>query len=246
MANVTSRQKRVSAAKALQLILDASDSEDDVSNDDASNDLSDEEFGESAVSIYNHYVSRMLPYTGKPASSTGNVAERQSPTSNVIELCRHILGSGRNLTIDRYYTNVEMAEDLVKNHNVTVVGTINSNRVHISEEMKSATGREVLSTKFAWCEKLMLLSYVPKPKKNVLLLSTQHDQPCISQRADRKPEVILAYNEGKGGVYTVDKMIDTYSPCSNLQQLQNMLAYLPTDTYCFVFNKAAKRLATSN
>ena len=44
MANATSRQKRVSAAKALQLILDASDSEDDVSNHDTSSDLSDDEF----------------------------------------------------------------------------------------------------------------------------------------------------------------------------------------------------------
>jgi hypothetical protein len=51
---------------------------------------------------------------------------------------------------------------------------------------------------------------VPKPKKNVLLLSTQHDQPDISQRPDSKPEVILAYNEGKGGVDIIDKMIDTY------------------------------------
>jgi Transposase IS4 len=56
-----------------------------------------------------------------------------------------------------------------------------------------------------------MLSYVPKHNKNALLLSTQHDQPDISQRADRKPVVILAYNEGKaGGVDVVDKMIDTY------------------------------------
>lgn len=156
------------------------------------------------------YVSRMMPYTGKIANADGRATERQSPTSIVMDLCRHLFGSGRNLTIDRYYTNVEMVEDLVKNHNITVVGTINSNRVHVPEEMKSVIGREVLSTKFVWSGSLMLLSYMPKPKKNVLLLSTQHDQPDISERTDRKPEVILAYNEGKGGVDVVDKMIDTY------------------------------------
>ena len=151
------------------------------------------------------YVSRMLPYTGKTANADGSATQRQSPTSIVMDLCRHILGSGRNMTFDRYYTNIDMVEDLVKKHNITVVGTINSNRVHVPEELKSVVGREVLSTKFAWSGALMLLSYVPKPKKNVLLLSTQHDQPDISQRADRKPEVILAYNEGKGGVDIVDK-----------------------------------------
>jgi len=52
---------------------------------------------------------------------------------------------------------------------------------------------------------------VPKPKKNVLLLSTQHDQqPAISQRADCKPEVVLAYNENTGAVNIFNKMIDTY------------------------------------
>jgi hypothetical protein len=59
---------------------------------------------------------------------------------------------------------------------------------------------------------------VPKPKKNVLLLSTQHDEPDISQRPDHKPEVILAYNEGKGGIDIVDKMIDTY--CSKVSTLR--------------------------
>jgi len=56
----------------------------------------------------------------------------------------------------------------------------------------------------------MMLSYVPKLKKNVLVVSSQQDQPDISQRSDQKPEVILAYNDDKGGEDVVDKMIDTY------------------------------------
>ena len=76
--------------------------------------------------------------------------------------------------------------------------------------MKQVAGRVNLSTKFAWSGSVMLLSYVPKPKKNVLLLSTERSQPDISPRSDEKPEVKLAYNEDKGGVDVVDKMIDTY------------------------------------
>jgi hypothetical protein len=114
------------------------------------------------------------------------------------------------VTMDRYYTSVDLAEDLLQNDKLTIVGTVNRNRVHIPDEMKQVVGRVDLSTKFAWSGTVMLLSYVPKAKKNVLLLSTEHDQPDISQRPDRKPEVILAYNEDKGGVDVVDKMIDTY------------------------------------
>jgi Transposase IS4 len=128
----------------------------------------------------------------------------------VKELSRHILGSGRNITIDRYYTGIELVEDLMTNHKTTIVGTINANRQHVPDEMKSVKGRELNSTQFAWSGPIMMLSYVPNANKNVLLVSTQHDQPDISQRADRKPEVILAYNEDKGGVDVVDKMIDTY------------------------------------
>ena len=72
------------------------------------------------------YVSRMVPFTGKTASAEGNATERHSSPSIVMDLCRHIFGSGRNVTIDRYYTNVDMAEDLVRNHNITVVGTIST------------------------------------------------------------------------------------------------------------------------
>ena len=56
----------------------------------------------------------------------------------------------------------------------------------------------------------MMCSYIPKPNKNVLMLSTLTNQPEISQRFDRKPEIILDYNAKKGGVDTVDQMIDTY------------------------------------
>ena len=102
------------------------------------------------------YVSRMLPYTGEAAEGD---TERQSPTSIVMYLSQHILGSGRNITINRYYTNVAMVEDLVLNHNLTVVGTINTNRQHVPDEMKTVAGREVLSSKFAWSGPVKMVSY---------------------------------------------------------------------------------------
>ena len=150
----------------------------------------------------------MLPYCGKV--NNNDATERQSPADVVKRLSQHILGTGRNITIDRYYTGIELVEDLFNNHNTTVVGTINSNRQHVPEEMKSVKDRQVNSTTFAWSGPVMMLSYVPKAKKNVLLVSSQHDQPDVSQLSDRKPEVILAYNDDKGGVHIVDKMIDTY------------------------------------
>ncbi|CAM4608293.1 unnamed protein product [Leuciscus chuanchicus] len=56
-----------------------------------------------------------------------------------------------------------------------------------------------------------LVSYCPKKGKNVLLMSTCHKEAIISDREDKKPQVILDYNHCKGGVDTIDKMIATYS-----------------------------------
>ena len=57
---------------------------------------------------------------------------------------------------------------------------------------------------------MMLVSYIPKPRKNVLVVSSMHEEPHLSDHVARKPDMILFYNETKGGVDTVDQMIDTY------------------------------------
>ena len=98
----------------------------------------------------------------------------------------------------------------MRERNLTVLGTIQSNRKGIPEEFKQAKGRDVHSTLFAFSGECKLILYVPKKGKVVLMLSTEHDCPQISDREDKKPQVILDYNEAKGGVDTVDMMIDTY------------------------------------
>jgi len=153
------------------------------------------------------YVSKMIPYAGrcedKGANSSAQIVRQHS---------EHIRGSGRNITMDRYYiyTTVDLAEELVKERNLMVLGTIQSNRKGIPEEFKQAKGRDVHSTLFAFSGECMLISYVPKKGKVVLMLSTEHDSPQVSDRKDKKPQTILDYNEAKGGVDTVDMMINTY------------------------------------
>ena len=56
----------------------------------------------------------------------------------------------------------------------------------------------------------MLVSYVPKKRKNVLILSTMHDTPEVDEGDRNKPIMIQFYNKTKGGVNTVDQMIDMY------------------------------------
>ena len=52
--------------------------------------------------------------------------------------------------------------------------------------------------------------YVPKQRKNVLVLSTMHDTPEIDEGNRNKPIMIQFYNRTKGGVDTEDQMLDMY------------------------------------
>ena len=97
--------------------------------------------------------------------------------------------------------------------NLTILGTIKANKREIPPDFQKSTLREVHSTRFGFARDMTLVSYVPKKGKAVLLLSTLHNQPEISDREDRKPIVVLDYNKTKGAVDTIDQCIKTYS-CS--------------------------------
>lgn len=60
-------------------------------------------------------------------------------------------------------------------------------------------------------EDATLCSYVPKKNKAVILLSSMHTTGDISQNEAAKPEMILYYNNTKGAVDTLDKMLHEYT-----------------------------------
>lgn len=162
------------------------------------------------------YVLRMEVYAGKPQNST---SISRGPQGIVKRLVDPIKNSGRNVTTDRYYTSVELAEDLYKDFGLTLVGTLQQNRKHIPEILKKTEGRHVHTNMFAFSDPksgnppVTLLSYVTreKPTKVLLFLSTQHSDDAISGENKNKSDINLFYNETKGGVDTVDQMARKYT-----------------------------------
>ena len=51
------------------------------------------------------------------------------------------------------------------------------------------------------------LSYVPKRNKNVLLVTTAHDQAIVDASAKKKPEAVLFYNEQRCAIDVVNHML---------------------------------------
>jgi len=78
----------------------------------------------------------------------------------------------------------------------------------------------------------MIVSYCPK-KNN--LLSTLHSEPKVNtSNEQRKPEVILTYNETKAGVDTMDQMTRTYSCKRKTRRWPLVVFYNIVDIHSFI------------
>ena len=115
---------------------------------------------------------------------------------------------GRNISLDRYFTSVTLAERCLE-RNITIVGTPKSDRKGIPKEMKGVADREEKSTVFCYSEdeKKMLLSYIDKKKKgkkNILALTTMHNQVKLSVDERKKPHALVFYDHTKGGLDVAD------------------------------------------
>ena len=122
-------------------------------------------------------------YSGKPkAEPTSYYTPGTSQTIKYLiqNLECHTNLVGRNISYDRLYTSIPIAQWLL-DRPITSVGTLQSNRKGIPAEIKEIKDRETNSYEVYW-EKdngiLNLHSYVVKPKssgkRNILLWSTCH------------------------------------------------------------------------
>lgn len=160
------------------------------------------------------YTVKMEVYCGK--QPLGPFKVENDSSSVVKRLLEPIDKTGRNLTTDNYYTSIPLANDLYINHRITMVGTIRKNKPQLPQIFKDVKNRPVCSSLFGFKSppnQTLLLSYVPKKNKNVLLISTFHSEDIIDPDSydSLKPEVITFYNLTKGGVDVVDRMKKEYS-----------------------------------
>lgn len=146
-------------------------------------------------------------YTGKPpdAQRQTNVGERI-----VLDLVSKYKGSGRNVTCDNFFTTLQLAQTLAS-WNLTVVGTVRKNKRFLPSCLQAHKDRQLFSTNFVFNRDATLCSYVPKKKKSVIMLSSMHTSPVVEDTQTAKPEIITYYNETKGGVDNMDKLVSEYT-----------------------------------
>ena len=167
------------------------------------------------------YTYKVLPYAAKPTAGDGPfyISSAADYIKNlVIRTKEQVRLDGRNISMDRLYTSVEIANWLLEK-NITIVGTVRKVRVGFPEEAFDIENREVLNKTchFGKDKKdLCLSSYTvqtkSKGKKNVVILSTTTPMhSCTKDDNKSKPQIIKFYDFTKGGTDIVDQMNDYFT-----------------------------------
>ena len=154
------------------------------------------------------YFSRIIP---KVKTAMTEREKKQNNYDIMMKITEDIVGTRRHLTADRGFSSVEIAEELFEKK-LTYCGTIMSNRTGLQTralDKNTLKAREINSTVFMWKKDspVMFLSYIPKKNKNVLMISTEHNEPTISTDYRSKPEAVLFYNEQRCAVDVVNHMV---------------------------------------
>lgn len=172
-----------------------------------------------------YYTVNMEIYAGSQIEGPYAVS---NTTNDLVErITGPLHGTSRNITMDNWFTSVEIAKKLLSEHKLTVVGTIRKNKRQIPPEFLQTKNREVFSTMFGFTEDITLASYVSKKGKCVLMLSTlHHDNNLDLETGDKKkPEIISFYNVTKGGVDSADQLCSNYNVARNTRRWPMVILY---------------------
>ena len=115
----------------------------------------------------------------------------------------------RNITMDKLYTSLEIA-DWLSARNITMVGTFQKNRVGIPPELKVVKDKAELSNEIYWevNGKYNISSYIlktSKGKKASLMLSTMEPLLGVTKDDQKKKSACKFYYFTKGGTDIVDQ-----------------------------------------
>jgi hypothetical protein len=108
------------------------------------------------------YTLNLEIYAGKQPD--GPFAVSNSPHDVVLRLITPIENTGRNLTVDNWFSSVYLLRKLLEKK-ITMVSTIRKNKREIPTEFVDVKNRELYSTKAGYQQDAMLLSYKAKKKK---------------------------------------------------------------------------------
>ena len=177
----------------------------------------------SGVSVIQQPRIHITPYhiAGKPEVAEGNATKYyvtgiDAYTQYLVnEISNYSSIQGCNISLDRYFTSVYLAEWALEKK-FTNVGSMRHDRKGIPKELKSVNDREQKPVLYVYHEEknVMFVSYIDKKKlgkKNVIVLTTMHDKVKVTNDQRKKPHEHVMYDHTKGGVDIVDLLSTNHS-----------------------------------
>jgi hypothetical protein len=161
------------------------------------------------VEVKSKYICNAYPYLGKEDRYS---AELQGE-SVVKTLSKPFNKNGHCIVMDNFFTSQKLAEYLLTQKTL-LLGTLNKKKREIPLIAKKK--QTLFDTTFLENENgTMMCIYQCKKKKNVLLLTTEHEIAHVSQseanQKKKKPTIVHDYNKKKVGVDSVDQMSRIYN-----------------------------------
>lgn len=114
----------------------------------------------SLVDARTFYTNHLELYSGK--QPTGPFELSNSTVDIVYRMCESILGTGRNVTMDRRFTSYDMVKTMRDQHKTTIVATIRSNKRELPPAFVSSKGRQQYDSLFSFSSDMSLVSYIPR------------------------------------------------------------------------------------
>ena len=132
-------------------------------------------------------------YLGRQPGAASETKDKNRIYNLVKRVVHAWINTGRTITTDNYFTNAELAEDLL-GVQTTLVGTVRRSKKKIPRESQPDAHRSELSSIFCFDRQLTLVSYVPEKSHAVILFSSLHHNQAIVDEEKKKPEIILYYS----------------------------------------------------
>ncbi|XP_066904243.1 piggyBac transposable element-derived protein 4-like [Halyomorpha halys] len=152
--------------------------------------------------MYTHNIEIFVPN-----QADSFYKQENSPHDIAKRLIQPICGSHRNVTFDSWFTDVNLTLDLLKNHQVTCIGSISKNKMELPIEFvkrRKSQGNLIGFLKDESC--CSLISCQDMGKIN-LYLSTRQQEASN----DTPEQVISLYKDTKQAVSELYRMSATYS-----------------------------------
>lgn len=130
-----------------------------------------------------YYTYNIEIYAGKQPEGPFSISNK--PSEVVKRLAEPLFGSGRNITADNWFTDMDLVSYL-KQKKISYVGTVRKNKRQLPPEFVATKGRTQFTSLFGFNDGKTLVSYVPNRNKNVILVSTCHNDNTIDPNSGEK------------------------------------------------------------